>query len=100
MITNNNIFKIKKESDIIEIVEDNKDKITAVIYLSEIIHEDKLIEICKDKDIIILIVELDKYEPEGMIEIDKVPGFVIFNKVEKDNEKTYKLNKTLEDIFY
>ena len=36
MMTNNNIFRIKRESDIFEIVEDNRDKLVVVVFNYEI----------------------------------------------------------------
>ena len=58
MMTNNNIFRIKRESDIFEIVEDNRDKIVVVVFNYEIKNKEELIKMCDD-DLIILLVEIN-----------------------------------------
>ena len=69
MMTNNNIFRIKRESDIFEIVEDNKDKLVVVVFNYEIKNKEELIKMCDD-DLIILLVEIDNYETDGLITIN------------------------------
>lgn len=98
MIVNNNLFRIKKEEDILEIVEDNKDKISIVLFVEEIKNVEKILEICNDKDVIVLIVEIDNYEPNGMISIDKIPGYIMFNKVIPDDKKVNELNEKINLI--
>ena len=84
MMTNNNIFRIKRESDIFEIVEDNKDKLVVVVFNYEIKNKEELIKMCDD-DLIILLVEIDNYETDGLITINKIPEYVLFN--DKDTDK-------------
>ena len=71
MMTNNNIFRIKRESDIFEIVEDNRDKLVVVVFNYEIKNKEELIKMCDD-DLIILLVEIDNYETDGLITINKI----------------------------
>ena len=84
MMTNNNIFRIKRESDIFEIVEDNRDKLVVVVFNYEIKNREELIKMCDD-DLIILLVEIDNYETDGLITINKIPEYVLFN--DKDTDK-------------
>lgn len=80
MIPNNNLFKIRKESDIYEIVNDNKEKSIFILFLEKLTKEEELIKICNNKDIIILIVIIDEYIPEGNININHLPDIIMFNK--------------------
>ena len=84
MMTNNNIFRIKRESDIFEIVEDNRDKLVVVVFNYEIKNREELIKMCDD-DLIILLVEIDNYETDVLITINKIPEYVLFN--DKDTDK-------------
>ena len=95
MMTNNNIFRIKRESDIFEIVEDNRDKIVVVVFNYEIKNKEELIKMCKD-DLIILLVEIDNYETDGLITINKIPEYVLFN--DKDTDKVSVIKESLDKI--
>ena len=95
MMTNNNIFRIKRESDIFEIIEDNRDKIVVVVFNYEIKNKEELIKICKD-DLIILLVEIDNYETDGLITINKIPEYVLFN--DKDTDKVSVIKESLDKI--
>lgn len=97
MMTNNNIFRIKRESDIFEIVEDNRDKIVVVVFNYEIKNKEELIKMCDD-DLIILLVEIDNYETDGLITINKIPEYVLFN--DKDIDKANVIKETLDKIIY
>lgn len=97
MMTNNNIFRIKRESDIFEIVEDNRDKLVVVVFNYEIKNKEELIKMCKD-DLIILLVEIDNYETDGLITINKIPEYVLFN--DKDIDKANVIKETLDKIIY
>lgn len=97
MMTNNNIFRIKRESDIFEIVEDNRDKIVVVVFNYEIKNKEELIKMCED-DLIILLVEIDNYETDGLITINKIPEYVLFN--DKDIDKANVIKETLDKIIY
>lgn len=97
MMTNNNIFRIKRESDIFEIVEDNRDKLVVVVFNYEIKNKEELIKMCKD-DLIILLVEIDNYETDGLITINKIPEYVLFN--DKDIDKASVIKETLDKIIY
>ena len=96
MMANNNIFRIKKESDIFEIVEDNRDKIVIVVFNYEIKNKEELIKMCDDKTIIILLVEIDNYETDGLITINKIPEYVLFN--DKDIDKVNIIKEMLDKI--
>lgn len=96
MMANNNIFRIKKESDIFEIVEDNRDKIVIVVFNYEIKNKEELIKMCDDKTIIILLVEIDNYETDGLITINKIPEYVLFN--DKDIDKVNVIKEMLDKI--
>lgn len=95
MMTNNNIFRIKRESDIFEIVEDNRDKLVVVVFNYEIKNKEELIKMCKD-DLIILLVEIDNYETDGLITINKIPEYVLFN--DKDIDKVNIIKESLDKI--
>ena len=95
MMTNNNIFRIKRESDIFEIVEDNRDKLVVVVFNYEIKNKEELIKMCDD-DLIILLVEIDNYETDGLITINKIPEYVLFN--DKDTDKVSVIKKSLDKI--
>ena len=95
MMTNNNIFRIKRESDIFEIVEDNRDKIVVVVFNYEIKNKEALIKMCDD-DLIILLVEIDNYETDGLITINKIPEYVLFN--DKDTDKVSVIKESLDKI--
>ena len=95
MMTNNNIFRIKRESDIFEIVEDNKDKLVVVVFNYEIKNKEELIKMCDD-DLIILLVEIDNYETDGLITINKIPEYVLFN--DKDTDKVSVIKESLDKI--
>ena len=95
MMTNNNIFRIKRESDIFEIVEDNRDKIVVVVFNYEIKNKEELIKMCDD-DLIILLVEIDNYETDGLITINKIPEYVLFN--DKDTDKISVIKESLDKI--
>lgn len=95
MMTNNNIFRIKRESDIFEIVEDNRDKLVVVVFNYEIKNKEELIKMCKD-DLIILLVEIDNYETDGLITINKIPEYVLFN--DKDTDKVSVIKESLDKI--
>ena len=95
MMTNNNIFRIKKESDIFEIVEDNRDKLVVVVFNYEIKNKEELIKMCDD-DLIILLVEIDNYETDGLITINKIPEYVLFN--DKDTDKVSVIKESLDKI--
>ena len=95
MIKNNNIFRIKRESDIFEIVEDNRDKIVVVVFNYEIKNKEELIKMCDD-DLIILLVEIDNYETDGLITINKIPEYVLFN--DKDTDKVSVIKESLDKI--
>lgn len=95
MMTNNNIFRIKRESDIFEIVEDNKDKLVVVVFNYEIKNKEELIKMC-DNDLIILLVEIDNYETDGLITINKIPEYVLFN--DKDIDKVSVIKESLDKI--
>lgn len=95
MMTNNNIFRIKRESDIFEIVEDNKDKLVVVVFNYEIKNKEELIKMCDD-DLIILLVEIDNYETDGLITINKIPEYVLFN--DKDIDKVSVIKESLDKI--
>lgn len=95
MMTNNNIFRIKRESDIFEIVEDNRDKIVVVVFNYEIKNKEELIKMCDD-DLIILLVEIDNYETDGLITINKIPEYVLFN--DKDTDKVSVIKESLDKI--
>ena len=95
MMTNNNIFRIKRESDIFEIVEDNRDKIVVVVFNYEIKNKEELIKMCDD-DFIILLVEIDNYETDGLITINKIPEYVLFN--DKDIDKVSVIKESLDKI--
>ena len=97
MMTNNNIFRIKRESDIFEIVEDNRDKLVVVVFNYEIKNKEELIKMCDD-DLIILLVEIDNYETDGLITINKIPEYVLFN--DKDIDKANLIKETLDKIIY
>lgn len=97
MMTNNNIFRIKRESDIFEIVEDNRDKIVVVVFNYEIKNKEELIKMCDD-DLIILLVEIDNYETDGLITINKIPEYVLFN--DKDIDKVSVIKESLDKIIY
>ena len=97
MMTNNNIFRIKRESDIFEIVEDNRDKLVIVVFNYEIKNKEELIKMCDD-DLIILLVEIDNYETDGLITINKIPEYVLFN--DKDSDKANVIKETLDKIIY
>ena len=96
MMANNNIFRIKRESDIFEIVEDNRDKIVIVVFNYEIKNKEELIKMCDDKSIIILLVEIDNYETDGLITINKIPEYVLFN--DKDIDKVNIIKEMLDKI--
>ena len=96
-MTNNNIFRIKRESDIFEIVEDNRDKLVVVVFNYEIKNKEELIKMCED-DSIILLVEIDNYETDGLITINKIPEYVLFN--DKDIDKASVIKETLDKIIY
>ena len=95
MMTNNNIFRIKRESDIFEIVEDNRDKLVVVVFNYEIKNKEELIKMCND-DLIILLVEIDNYETDGLITINKIPEYVLFN--DKDTDKVSVIKESLDKI--
>lgn len=95
MMTNNNIFRIKRESDIFEIVEDNRDKLVIVVFNYEIKNKEELIKMCDD-DLIILLVEIDNYETDGLITINKIPEYVLFN--DKDIDKVSVIKESLDKI--
>lgn len=95
MMTNNNIFRIKRESDIFEIVEDNRDKLVVVMFNYEIKNKEELIKMCDD-DLIILLVEIDNYETDGLITINKIPEYVLFN--DKDTDKVSVIKESLDKI--
>lgn len=95
MMTNNNIFRIKRESDIFEIVEDNRDKLVVVVFNYEIKNKEELIKMCDD-DLIILLVEIDNYETDGLITINKIPEYVLFN--DKDIDKVSVIKESLDKI--
>ena len=95
MMTNNNIFRIKRESDIFEIVEDNRDKLVVVVFNYEIKNKEELIKMC-DNDLIILLVEIDNYETDGLITINKIPEYVLFN--DKDIDKVSVIKESLDKI--
>ena len=95
MMTNNNIFRIKRESDIFEIVEDNRDKLVVVVFNYEIKNKEELIKMCAD-DLIILLVEIDNYETDGLITINKIPEYVLFN--DKDTDKVSVIKESLDKI--
>lgn len=95
MMTNNNIFRIKRESDIFEIVEDNRDKLVVVVFNYEIKNKEELIKMCDD-DLIILLVEIDNYETDGLITINKIPEYVLFN--DKDADKVSVIKESLDKI--
>ena len=95
MMTNNNIFRIKRESDIFEIVEDNRDKLVVVVFNYEIKNKEELIKMCDD-DLIILLVEIDNYETDGLITINKIPEYVLFN--DKDTDKISVIKESLDKI--
>lgn len=95
MMTNNNIFRIKRESDIFEIVEDNRDKLVVVVFNYEIKNKEELIKMCDD-DLIILLVEIDNYETDGLITINKIPEYVLFN--DKDTDKVSVIKESLDNI--
>ena len=95
MMTNNNIFRIKRESDIFEIVEDNRDKLVVVVFNYEIKNKEELIKMCDD-DLIILLVEIDNYETDGLITINKIPEYVLFN--DKDTDKVNIIKESLDKI--
>ena len=97
MMTNNNIFRIKRESDIFEIVEDNRDKLVVVVFNYEIKNKEELIKMCDD-DLIILLVEIDNYETDGLITINKIPEYVLFN--DKDTDKVSVIKESLDKIIY
>lgn len=86
MIKNNNLFKVIKENDILEIVEDNKDKITIVLFTTKIEKEEEILKICDDDNLIFLIALIDEYQPNGLLVVNTIPGYIIFDKVEKDNK--------------
>ena len=94
-MTNNNIFRIKRESDIFEIVEDNRDKLVVVVFNYEIKNKEELIKMCDD-DLIILLVEIDNYETDGLITINKIPEYVLFN--DKDIDKVSVIKESLDKI--
>ena len=94
-MTNNNIFRIKRESDIFEIVEDNRDKLVVVVFNYEIKNKEELIKMCDD-DLIILLVEIDNYETDGLITINKIPEYVLFN--DKDTDKVSVIKESLDKI--
>lgn len=96
MMANNNIFRIKRESDIFEIAEDNRDKLVIVVFNYEIKNKEELIKMCDDKMIIILLVEIDNYETDGLITINKIPEYVLFN--DKDADKVSIIKETLDKI--
>ena len=95
MMTNNNIFRIKRESDIFEIVEDNRDKLVVVVFNYEIKNKEELIKMCDD-DLIILLVEIDNYETDGLITINKIPEYVLFN--DNDTDKINVIKESLDKI--
>lgn len=95
MMTNNNIFRIKRESDIFEIVEDNRDKLVVVVFNYEIKNKEELIKMCDD-DLIILLVEIDNYETDGLITINKIPEYVLFN--DNDTDKVNVIKESLDKI--
>ena len=95
MMTNNNIFRIKRESDIFEIVEDNRDKLVVVVFNYEIKNKEELSKMCDD-DLIILLVEIDNYETDGLITINKIPEYVLFN--DKDTDKVSVIKESLDKI--
>ena len=95
MMTNNNIFRIKRESDIFEIVEDNRDKLVVVVFNYEFKNKEELIKMCDD-DLIILLVEIDNYETDGLITINKIPEYVLFN--DKDTDKVSVIKESLDKI--
>ena len=95
MMTNNNIFRIKRESDIFEIVEDNRDKLVVVVFNYEIKNKEELIKMCDD-DLIILLVEIDNYETDGLITINKIPEYILFN--DKDTDKVSVIKESLDKI--
>ena len=95
MMTNNNIFRIKRESDIFEIVEDNRDKLVVVVFNYEIKNKEELIKMCDD-DLIILLVEIDNYETDGLITMNKIPEYVLFN--DKDTDKVSVIKESLDKI--
>ena len=94
-MTNNNIFRIKRESDIFEIVEDNRDKLVVVVFNYEIKNKEELIKMCDD-DLIILLVEIDNYETDGLITINKIPEYVLFN--DNDTDKVNVIKESLDKI--
>ena len=95
MMTNNNIFRIKRESDIFEIVEDNRDKLVVVVFNYENKNKEELIKMCDD-DLILLLVEIDNYETDGLITINKIPEYVLFN--DKDTDKVSVIKESLDKI--
>lgn len=95
MMTNNNIFRIKRESDIFEIIEDNRDKLVVVVFNYEIKNKEELIKMCDD-DLIILLIEIDNYETDGLITINKIPEYVLFN--DKDIDKVSVIKESLDKI--
>ena len=78
MISNNNLFKIKKEIDIYEIINDNKNKTIFIVFIEKIKNEDKIIKLANENnDIIILIILINEFIPEGNINITQIPDIVM-----------------------
>lgn len=94
-MNHNNLFKIKKEEDIFEVVEDNKDKITVVLFTREITKEEEIINICNEDDLIFLIVIVDEYQPKGLLTISEIPGVIIFDKVNKNNKRIKEIQEKI-----
>ena len=79
MITNNNLFKIKKEKDIYEIINDNKFKSIFILFVYKLDEEQELelLKLCNNNsNIIILIALINEYIPEGNIIINKIPEII------------------------
>lgn len=88
MISNNNLFKIKKEIDIYEVINDNKEKSIFILFVEKIKNEEEIIKLSnKYNNIIILIVLIDEFIPEGNININKIPDIIIYNDYNINNKK-------------
>ena len=86
LIKNNNIFRIKYNNDIIEIINDNKNKIIICYYYikeNEKINNE-LLKLCnEDNNIIILLINICEYETNlnNELIITKIPYVKIINDI-------------------
>lgn len=115
MSNNNNIFRINNEYHIFEIMENNKDKLILLGFISSISsldHEPSLTLFMssisnKFKDCMFLYVDVNDYMTRNILSLNTVPQvFIIFNKnilcsiTELDYDEIYMyFNKSYNNIY-